>query len=61
MSTEPRPASARPNIPSMPGSGAGVGSIASVVRIPKVKPCHVSGVGTTQVKVENVPMNWIVP
>jgi hypothetical protein len=45
----------------MPGSGAGVGSIASVVRIPKVKPCHVSGVGTTQVKVENVPMNWIVP
>lgn len=43
------------------GFGSGFGSSASVVRMPNVKPCQFSGVGTVHEKVENVPMNWIVP
>ena len=38
-----------------------VGSIASVVRMPKVKPCKFSGVGTVHKNILNVPMNWMVP
>src|SRR5437764_15463368 len=36
-------------------------SIALVVRIAKVNPCQLSGVGTSQENVENVPVNLIVP
>ena len=39
------------------GTVFGVGSNASVVRMPKVNPCQFSGVGTVHENVENVPMN----
>ena len=57
----PAPSSPTPRSASVPGSGtvfgSGSGSIAWVVRIPKVKPCQLSGVGTVQEKVEYVPRN----
>lgn len=34
---------------------------AVVVRMPNVKPCHASGVGTVQENVGKVPMNRMVP
>ena len=52
------PAARPPSSSSMDaGSGTAVGSMRSVVRIPNVKPCQFSGVGTTHENVLNVPMN----